>query len=236
MDKLKEYMEQHKTAMDVDTPPDRIWLHIQAKTPHASAGRQMYRMAKYTVAAACILLAGIGIWFTTKKTKEQEQASILEKQIPVQKKTVVAGKKDTAVNSPLQETAWQKPKYTALRRKEHNPLPNGVFNEANIVGKSYSKLINYQLKRLRSTPVYAESQNYFTAFRQQLQQMDEDEALLKKDIQAYGLNDQLLDALINIYQQKLNLLKGLQTEINKMNKIMKDKQSPDELQVYYLNL
>ena len=66
--------------------------------------------------------------------------------------------------------------------------------------------------------------------------MDEDEMLLKKDIESYGMNDQLLEALINIYQQKLNLLKILKAEIHKMNKTTKEKQMQGRLPSYYLNL
>lgn len=47
--------------------------------------------------------------------------------------------------------------------------------------------------------------------------MEKDESDIKKQIIAHGLTDELLEQLINIYQQKLNVLKQLQTEINKTN-------------------
>lgn len=99
----------------------------------------------------------------------------------------------------------------------------------------YTELVAYQLDRLRRTPVYAETPDFFSEFGQQLQQMEADEAALKKDMQTYGPNNQLVQALITIYQQKLSILEGLQSEINKMNAAKKS-QTTGNLRPYYLNL
>ena len=96
---------------------------------------------------------------------------------------------------------------------------------------NYEQLVSYQLDQIRSTPIYAESPGYFSGFKEQLEQMDSDDAQLKKDIAQYGMNAAMLDQIINVYQQKLNLLKGLQKEIQKMNS-----QSGENKKGYYLNL
>jgi hypothetical protein len=67
--------------------------------------------------------------------------------------------------------------------------------------------------------------------------MDRDERQVRNDIKAYGLTNEFLEQLINVYQQKLTLLKNLQTEVNKMNNKVREKQSPSEkTEVHYLNI
>ncbi len=48
---------------------------------------------------------------------------------------------------------------------------------------------------------------------------------VKQDVRQYGMNDNIVNQLIQLYQQKLWLLKELQTEINKMN--VRAQQHPD---------
>jgi hypothetical protein len=67
--------------------------------------------------------------------------------------------------------------------------------------------------------------------------MDRDEQQVRKDIRTYGLTNEFLEQLINVYQQKLNLLKSLQAEINKMNNKIRGNQSPSvKTEVHYLNI
>jgi hypothetical protein len=82
---------------------------------------------------------------------------------------------------------------------------------------NYAFIINYQVKKLERTPIYAEDANYFHVFKKQWYDLEKDEKKVRHDAQLYGLNDKIVDQLIQLYQQKLWLLQELQTEITKMN-------------------
>jgi glutamate mutase epsilon subunit len=85
--------------------------------------------------------------------------------------------------------------------------------------------------------MYAESPEYFDDFKIQIKQMERDEKVIKSDIAKRGMSDQLLDQLINLYQQKLNTLKQLQIEMNKTNNRYKQNRAPvDPVKTYFLNL
>jgi hypothetical protein len=67
--------------------------------------------------------------------------------------------------------------------------------------------------------------------------MEKDEKLIKSDIAKRGMTDVLLGQLINVYQQKLGLLKQLQIEMNKTNNRYKQNRGPvDSTKTYFLNL
>ncbi|HVS97286.1 MAG TPA: hypothetical protein VHE54_12415 [Puia sp.] len=113
----------------------------------------------------------------------------------------------------------------------------GMPDEIAAIDKSYSTLIDYQLKKLRAMPLYAENGAYFSFYVEQFKQMDRDEQAVRNDIKTYGLTGEFLEQMINVYQEKLNILKNLQTEINKMNNKVREKQSPTAMsQVHYLNI
>ena len=85
--------------------------------------------------------------------------------------------------------------------------------------------------------MYAETPDYFNDFKVQIKQMERDEKQIKADIGKRGLNDELLDQLINLYQQKLNTLKQLQIEMNKTNNRFKQHRGPvDTTHTYFLNI
>lgn len=85
--------------------------------------------------------------------------------------------------------------------------------------------------------MYAETPEYFNDFKIQIKQMEKDEKVIKSDIAKRGMNDELLDQLINLYQQKLNTLKQLQLEMNKLNsRYKKSRQPVDPTRTYFLNI
>jgi hypothetical protein len=86
-------------------------------------------------------------------------------------------------------------------------------------------------------PMYAESPDYFLDFKQQIKQIEKDEKEIKTDITKKGMSDELLEHLINLYQQKLSVLKQLQIEMNKTNNRYQLNRGPvDSTKTYFLNL
>ena len=85
--------------------------------------------------------------------------------------------------------------------------------------------------------MYAETPEYFNDFKIQIKQIEKDEKAIKSDIAKRGMTDELLDQLINIYEQKLNTLKQLQIEMNKTNNRFKQNRGPvDSTRTYFLNI
>lgn len=256
MDKLKKYLAENRDELDVDMPGEALWQRIRETTQPVKKPVKVISMFVKYAAAACIasvVIAG-SIWFLSSNKQAINQPVVIE-QIDNKKSSpdtdLVAKKPQLAEPSNFEKTVIKKVRknnqITAgnrvrkskkiIHHQNSTQLPTIENNVADELGKSYAQLVNLQLNRLRITPVYAEDANYFNDFKMQLKQMDEDEAALKKDIKRQGLNDVLLQQLINIYQQKLIVLKNLQTEINKMNNQVKQKQLPtDSIKNHFINI
>jgi hypothetical protein len=228
MDKLKEYLLLHKAGLDVDTPASESWDTIGSKIPARS--RIPLWIGKY--AAALIVLAGTSLWLIVgehkapRETAKQDRGAVIP-----------------ADSSKYDSGALAKERGTGTMKMEDSGrkaalVPDEDAAEAiDRIDKSYSSLIDYQLKKLRTTPLYAENGSYFSFYVNQFKQMDRDEQEVRDAIKTYGLTNEFLEQLINVYQQKLNLLKNLQTEINKMNNKVREKQSPlEKPEVHYLNI
>jgi hypothetical protein len=98
-------------------------------------------------------------------------------------------------------------------------------------------MISMQKNKINTTPIYAEGADYFNEFKVQMGQMDTDEKQVRKDIKANGLKDDMIGQLINIYQKKLDLLKQLQLEMNKLNNRFKQNRGPiDTTKTYFINI
>ncbi|MES2773434.1 MAG: hypothetical protein V4722_04590 [Bacteroidota bacterium] len=174
------------------------------------------------------------VLLTREKVNNLPQKMVPQQKQPV-KKIVDVKQSDYASKRKTAPVMPQVP----VRIRKKGPAATSPDDMAIItpLQQSYAQLISLQLNRLRTTPVFAESPKYFDDFKVQLKQMDADEAAIKKEIKTNGLNDALLDQLINVSQQRLNLLKNLQTEINKMNNRVRQNQLPqDSTHSYFLNI
>jgi hypothetical protein len=107
----------------------------------------------------------------------------------------------------------------------------------NQIENTFTQIINLQKAKVNTTPLNAENPSYFNDFTIEMKRMERDEQTIKKDISKTGLTDELLDQLLNVYQQKLSMLKQLQNEINKTNNRFKQNRGPEEsTKTYFLNI
>lgn len=254
MDNLKKYLQQHLDELDSDTPSDAVWQRIQQSAVPVIPKRNGIKMVIWYAAAACLLAAiATGIFFLNKRQATTPELAALDTGKP--NSTLVLTQPADIKTEPLQtvtETPAQTPSSTTnsyvstKQPKQQRQQPQVTKRTITIdpgqllvqdVERNYTQLVNYQLERLRATPVYAESPTYFSTFKQQLRQIEADEAIIKKDIKLHGLTDELLQQLININQQKLTVLKDLQTEINKLNMRVKGPVGrADSSQAFYLTM
>lgn len=248
MDEFKKYLQQHLTELDADEPRERVWQNIQQKTAPVKKTPVVMLYARWAVAACIIALAGVGGWHLLHtNTTVGDVAVVTSKQVtPAQdeNKTETPAVTITPREEKQEIVAVIAPaRVKETKRAVHNQplrtpeLSAGDITELQNVESSFTQVINLQKERINTTPLAAENPGYFNDFTKQLRQMEKDEDGIKNDIHRNGLNDELLDQLINVYQQKLNVLKQLQTEMNKTNNRYKQNRGPvDSTKTYFLNI
>ena len=249
MDNLKKYLQTHREELDIDEPGEHLWQAIQEKTTTPEKKKSIVIPFLRWTAAACILvLAGTGV-FHLLNNKTAVAPTIASNDIlPTKKDTstaTVLTKPEQPDTSPvISNNIEQKSVATAVKKekKKEKSQPQQQINEQpeNVELASFSDVINMQKTIINHTPLYAETPAYFSDFKTQLAQMDKDEIDIRRDIKKNGVSSIAVDQLINIYQQKITLLKKLQSEINKTNQRYKQSRSTDntkpESTVHYMNI
>ena len=239
MDELKKYLQKHTDELNLDEPRVQVWQNIQQETGNSKKRVTILMFTRWAVAASVLVLAGIGTWYvlSDKKTNPVQLTAKIEKKtavpVPVQNEPLATQKIISSVIT--------KAKTTVKINKSINP-PQPLNSNAELltlsnIENSFTQVINLQRARVSSMPMYAETPEYFIDFKIQIRQMAKDEKVIKSDIAKRGMNDALLDQLINLYQQKLTILKQLQIEMNKTNNRFKQNRGPvDSTRTYFLNI
>ena len=239
MDELKKYLQQHADKLNPDEPRAEVWQRIQQQTVGTKKASVVIRLTHWAAAACLLVLAGIGIWFLLNQSKT------------IQTTIAVKPEKKSSITSPDQtETASVEKKKvpTAIKNKISKKIRSTVVQYQPYISTeqletlhnletSFTQVINLQKERVSSMPMFAESPDYFNDFKLQIRQIEKDEKEIKSDISKQGMSDALLDQLINLYQQKLSVLKQLQIEMNKTNNRYKQNRGPvDSSKTYFLNM
>lgn len=241
MDELKKYLLAEKESLESDEPNEKIWPGIRASF---EAPVKSMPIRKWAIAASMIVLVGLGILIFNKSNRTETPIvkSTNQKIIPpvIEEKDSVLNKVETTLAADKKNLSKQK-YFPAAAPITTIHSVNGLNIEdqskMKLLEASFTQVINLQKARISTTPIYAESPNYFKDFHLQLQQMEKDENQIKTYIQKNGMSDELLDQLINVYQQKLNMLKQLQTEMQKLNSRYKqNRPAVDTMKTYFLNL
>ncbi len=227
MDELKKYLQQHEPQMDFDEPGPLVWEKIIEPD---TKKRSPILKIMFRISAAAAIVTGLffGAEFLLTKKNTAIVPIAVNTEMPAKADTF---KSDVAIGTGKDSLPAPAPVITAKEKKQ-----DARFELMNSFEKNYSQLVNYQLKNIRSTPVYAESADYFNDFKTRLQQMDADERAIRSNIHRHGMSNSLLEQLINVYQQKLDVLKSLQQEINKMNTRVHENVPADSLNTFYLNI
>ncbi len=234
MDELKKYLQQHAQEMDKDEPSPAILQRIispASSTTKARIRPIWYRMA--AVASVALLLVFAIKYYngTAPQVAGNNTITTAANTQPVKEKnysinTDTASKTAVVTNPATGELVANKPvagseSYKLLRSFEQH----------------YNQLVSLQEKSIRQSPVYGESDLYFDDLKAQLRKIDRDETMIKTSIQRSGLTDALLSQLITLYQQKIDLLKNIQSEINRINQKVKENHAPgDTLVKNYINI
>ncbi len=224
MDELKKYLQENRSNMDADVPPANMWQRIKKEEVVQKPAGKVIRMSLKFAAAACVLTAiFFGVkWMTDDNKPAQPTAS--NANLPVKAQD----------DSQIVEVQPQHDTTQLSTNKNIEPTPDALLEDFQ---QTYGSLVKMQLNSIRRTPVLGEEPGYFNEFKTMLNQMDVDEAAIKKRIKANGVTAESLEELINVYQQKLDILKSLHGEIDKMNnKVKQGHASSDSLSAYYINI
>lgn len=263
MDEFKKYLINHQEQLETDEPNSLVWGKVQERmniqsgqyfTPVGNesvsvkidATAKVYSIRKLVQwsAAACILgLAGVGIWhlYTDKNVTKP----LLEQVVTNEQKTKTAPINSTTNSTNASHGSTQpilskqtqsfKPKTPGFSTAATNK--NNAMTALSNMETGFTQIINLQKGKISTTPMYAESASYFNEFKAQINQLEQEEKQIKKEIAKKGLTDQQLDQLINLYQYKLTVLKQLQLEMNKTNNRYKQSRGPvDSTRAYFINI
>ncbi len=250
MDEFKKYIQQRSDDMDVDMPRDKVWQGINKElNPIKPMAALVY--IKWAVAACVIALAGFGAYMLLNTpTTINHPSHVASTKLEVEKNNVQDGEAtrlQPATTEQLVATneiktnrknsiLGNKP-VLANNKKEPAAIGNNNLSALDQVETSFTQVINLQKAKVNTTPLIAENPSYFNDFTIEMKRMERDEQSIKRDIRKGGLTDELLDQLINVYQQKLNMLKQLQNEIHKTNNRFKQNRGPvDSTKPYFLNI
>ena len=259
MDELKKHIQQNLDLLEDEMPSSQVWNKIKSsinneqKLVVANKKSRVISILKYAVAACIIGLAAVGaVHLLNNKSQKIE---IVSNNNQSQKNIESIVKTDTQKNAIEVDTpiaVLQNVAKSVIKAVTHNAINddtinnliginnntnNAVFTQVKYVDSQFAQVINLQKNRLNNTPIFAENKKYFKAFIVGFKQMEKDEKQVKKDIAVMGFTSDLLDQLINVNQQKLNLLKMFQTEINKTNiRFKQNRNSIDTTKVYFITI
>ncbi len=253
MDKFKQYLQDHAKELEVDAPGARVWKNINEQHIAPKQKGKLISFVRYAAAACIIALAGIGVFHIATNPKNNVAVAIQSIKDTLTNNATVVPKQDSSNSkNTLAETVIEVPDNDAENagdnkgnikgannnnKSVHKPSAGSEMDMLNYVETGFTKVINIEKQRVNSSPLYAESPAYFNDFKNRMMQMDNDEKLIRKDIKEKGPDNQMIDQMINIYQQKLNLLRQLQTEMNKLNNRYKqNRPASDSVGTYFLNI
>jgi hypothetical protein len=229
MDQFKKHLFTHRDELDVEKPPPaEVWMRVQQQA-QPPVKHLWPVLAKWVAAAGIVLVMGMAVyWFWLKPEPQTKVAESTVQPTPPKpdSSTLPQVNNDSMVTDSINDhkpTLVPEQKPAKKARETRPPAKVKPQSPIDALEENYATMINLQLKKLERTPIYAESPGYFHMFKKQWYDLQKDEEKVKDDIQNYGLSDQGIDQLIRLYQQKMQLLKQLQAEINKMNNRVKSR-------------
>jgi hypothetical protein len=241
MDPFKKYIQENREALDTDAPRPLVWERIEKELPVPPKKISTTRIIAWSAAACVVVLAGIGIKsFLGNREKQigNRDLSVMKPAIKIIEGGEIpdTNKKILSITANSKKTGHKNDKIINQKNISLSPTTY-TLSPISQLESSFTQIINLQKARISATPMYTENAAYFDAFKVEMRQMEKDEVQVKKDISSKGMTNELLDQLINIYQQKLNILKQLQLEMNKTNNRYKqNRASVDTVRTYFLSI
>lgn len=242
MDEFKKYLFENRDQLDLEKPPrPQVWKHIQRETKVVKKPVISIFMKWAAAAAILVAVSTVAYWWMQPSAPEKVKPALAGGTTKTDNSPELTGRADSSTGTasqpeidvtnpelagdPITTEKTTRPENRKPHPKEKQTARPQPASPLDMVESNYASIINYQVAKVEKTPIYIESAGYFHVFKKQWLDLERDEKKVKQDVRLYGLNDNLVNQLIQLYQQKLWLLKELQTEINKMN--VRASQHPD---------
>jgi hypothetical protein len=223
---MKRQLREKEAKMTFIAPPAKVKENVLQHFHKKKAGvLYLYKMA----AAACFLgmIVLAALLFNQKDNETLMSKSVEAKSKKVQEgHSPMIGKKAegdlgnekvslaVAARTGSKKVSFVKPKKVKQQSQTQTILQQ--------FQNSYGSFIEEQKMQLNKMPIYA-SVNMLNHYREALNRLDEQEAIINSLISVNGMNQIYLDQLITCYQDKLALLTNLKIEVQQVNsRVIKD--------------
>lgn len=250
MDNLKKHIQDKRNELEIEMPSELVWANIEKSLPANKKPKStvIQLPLKWAVAASVIFLIALG-WMVYEKMNSSLVNTPVAKQVINNTTPAPTTEKnnqlqDTIVKMPTEDIVATKRNSPIEKRNKTNhkhamPTNQGQEDMASLasIENSFNQIIILQRARINTTPLKAESPAYFEDFSVEIVQMEKEENTIKREIKKHGLTNELLNQFINIFQQKINVLKKLQKEMQKTNNRYQQGRTPIEAsKVYFLSI
>jgi hypothetical protein len=217
---LKDHIGQHADELEIESPDPDTWKRIEKLRVNTRPARVNIDRAWLYAAACLLILMGLVIVFNINRTPgviNDNANGDLVKSLPRVTRQIpnedpkIAVTADRPIVKTRQAPAVRVVENKKASRRQSAKLPQEIVQ----IQSGYGSLIASQVKQIQSMPVYGEAALYFESFVVDFKKLDQQEKQLRKTVMQEGLQENSLDELALIYQQKLTILKMLQREIDK---------------------
>ena len=222
-DSLKNHLAANSEGLEIETPDLHTWEKIsQAISGKPKRIHTIRKRMTYLSAACIIIVVCLGIIRNVNSVVPKQEPVIAAK--PIEKKTPIVDSIRKEVKTNVATNHVTKPAPVRTIKKENKVLaakplqkqPDAALPpELLKMQKDYEELIAGQINYTRHLALYGESVDYFQRFMNDFKLLDKQEKELRLLISENGMQENSIEDLGMIYQQKLTVLKKLQNEINK---------------------
>lgn len=241
-DKLKKYLSENQDGLNPEKPGGEVWQQICKRT-RKSRGKLIFMIAAKKIAVACIIIlavAGTYLLFDSrsrnmeinkpvvkhKAVSDTQQVTSLIAKENIKWTPEMVTKNDSVVNPGLASTLKHKKPVPPRNVKGNHP--QFIFVSGEQLGDhylgSFTRLIEQEKTAISTTLVYGVTSDYFDSFIKDYRLLEADEARIEKKIMQSNGRLEALDDMIFNFQRRIDLLKRLRTEIDKVNNKNKDRQ------------
>ena len=237
MDNFKKYIQENKLDLDLESPDPQLWNRVEKDLLIPKKSGKHIPITRWVAAAACVAILFVGSYFLLEKGNQNTAPTYAHKEVsgkiePLQQTIKVAhpnliaeqiNTNPAKINKQIVAKSEPKKSFNTTKYNTKKEVARQYVIEDVEVG-NFSQVVAYERQYINTLPIYGEKPSYFNDFKQQLNQMDRDEKNVRNDIKKHGLNPSQIEILINIYQQKITLLKQLNKEITRVNKSFSQQQ------------
>ncbi|MDD5571749.1 MAG: hypothetical protein PHD97_11435 [Bacteroidales bacterium] len=210
-DKLEKFVNENREAFDNLEPSGRIWENIRKNEP----GRKNYRWLKITMQAAAAILLFVGAYYfhdyMHDNNNGQGMAVKQNKKIETQNQVTIE-KKSNETDAPIKIIAENKTEKNNIKHKKN------IKKQVNFENKELAEASAYytdmiQKKKDEVFKCTSDNPDVKKEINNEFGQLDKAFKELQNDLKENVDNSQVIDAMIQNYRMKLEVLEYMKTHV-----------------------